>query len=237
MQEFLKSILRLVQLLFVLLTTALMGNVVATNGGNVATAAIHFIMFVCALSWLATLYGLAAHFVSAIAIPIVSLALDGSTTLFSFIGAVVLSAKLTAVNCDSIVRSSPVSIFISYPWRFANANHVSHHCRGREPTTTSHSVPEMTRTDAARSKRVPYSSGSFSPPSSRPFSSSSRNSVRAVVPFVPALACPRSAFRQTMSLEIKTRRSALGPERAIYMILAFQRGEDYCYEEMSCDEF
>ncbi|EMR63684.1 hypothetical protein MGN70_008000 [Eutypa lata] len=100
--EFVKSILRLVQLLWVLLATALIGNVIATNGGNVANSALHFTMFVCALSWLAVLYGLASHFVSAIAFPIVALALDSLSTIFTFIAAVVLAAKLTAVNCNNL---------------------------------------------------------------------------------------------------------------------------------------
>jgi hypothetical protein len=107
MQEFLKSILRLVQFLLVLLTTALMGNVVATNGGNVANNALNYIIFVCALSWIAMAYGIIAHFISAIAMPIVSLGLDAATSLFTFVGAVVLSAMLTAVNCADFGERSP----------------------------------------------------------------------------------------------------------------------------------
>ncbi|KAK7756004.1 hypothetical protein SLS62_001947 [Diatrype stigma] len=105
--EFIKSILRLLQLLWVLLATALLGNVVATNGGRVGTPALHFTMFVCAISWLTVLYGLVAHFVAAIAVPIALLALDALATLFTFIAAVVLSAKLTAVNCKNLDGKDP----------------------------------------------------------------------------------------------------------------------------------
>ncbi|KAI1344694.1 marvel domain-containing protein [Xylariaceae sp. FL0016] len=103
MQTMIHSILRIAQVVLVLLCTALIGNVIATNkdAAKSAESAINFAMFVCALSWLAALYGLITHFVSAAAIPIVSLALDAATTLFTFIGSVVLSAKLKAVNCGS----------------------------------------------------------------------------------------------------------------------------------------
>lgn len=100
--ELVKSILRLLQFLLLLLTTALIGNVIASNNSG-SQSAVNFIMFVCALSWLAVLYGLVSHFVSAISIPIVALALDSTATLFTFIGAVVLAAKLQAVNCANLV--------------------------------------------------------------------------------------------------------------------------------------
>lgn len=105
--EFIVNILRIVQLLWILLITALIGNVIASNvdAASSAEAAINFTMFVTVLAWIAALYGLAASFVSALAMPIVVLALDGVTTLFTFISAVVLAAKLTAVNCADLVRS------------------------------------------------------------------------------------------------------------------------------------
>ncbi|KAI5860784.1 marvel domain-containing protein [Durotheca rogersii] len=104
--EMVKSILRLVQLLFVLLTTALVGNVIANNVNSAGSAAsaVNFVMFVCALSWIAVLYGIVTHFFSSLAIPIASLALDGAVTLFTFVAAVVLSAKLQAVNCANLGR-------------------------------------------------------------------------------------------------------------------------------------
>jgi hypothetical protein len=103
----LNAVPRSLQFIFTLIATALIGNVRATSvhATGTATAAINFAIFVCALSWIALLYGIIVEFVSAIAIPIVSLALDGLATLFTFIGAVVLSAKLTAVNCGNYVST------------------------------------------------------------------------------------------------------------------------------------
>ncbi|KAI1630649.1 marvel domain-containing protein [Biscogniauxia mediterranea] len=101
--EMINSVLRLAQLLLVLLSTALIGNVIATNqdAAPSATAAVNFSMFVCVLSWIAALYSFIAHFVPVIAIPLAALSLDAAATLFTFIGSVVLSAKLTAVNCGN----------------------------------------------------------------------------------------------------------------------------------------
>ncbi|TRX95837.1 hypothetical protein FHL15_003391 [Xylaria flabelliformis] len=104
MRSLINSILRITQLFLVLIATALLGNVRAStqHAASSATAAINFAIFVCVLSWIAVLYSLLAHFVDAVAIPIVAIALDGFATLFTFIGAVVLSAKLTTVNCANI---------------------------------------------------------------------------------------------------------------------------------------
>ncbi|KAJ3551526.1 hypothetical protein NPX13_g11342 [Xylaria arbuscula] len=103
MRTIVNSVLRLAQFFLILIATALLGNVRANSqhAAGTATAAINFSLFVCALAWLAVLYGLVANFVSAVAIPVVALALDGLSTLFTFIGAVVLSAKLTTVNCGN----------------------------------------------------------------------------------------------------------------------------------------
>ncbi|KAK0745396.1 marvel domain-containing protein [Apiosordaria backusii] len=93
--------LRSAQLLFILITTALIGNVIATNisAASSATAAINFTMFVLVLTWLAALFGLVSTIVERIAYPVGLLALDAASTLFAFIAAVVLAAKLTVVNC------------------------------------------------------------------------------------------------------------------------------------------
>jgi len=94
-----QMLLRGLQFIWVLLITALIGNVIALNyNGNMS--AINFTMFVAVLSWLAVIYGLVASFVESIAIPIVIFVLDGAATLFTFISAVVLSAKLGATNCS-----------------------------------------------------------------------------------------------------------------------------------------
>jgi hypothetical protein len=95
-----QMILRGLQFLWVLLITALIGNVIALNY-NGSMAAINFTMFVAVLSWLAVLYGLAASFVERLAVPIVLFALDGAAALFTLISAIVLSARLGAVNCGN----------------------------------------------------------------------------------------------------------------------------------------
>ncbi|RYP67039.1 hypothetical protein DL771_007458 [Monosporascus sp. 5C6A] len=128
METMIRSILRILQFLWVLLTTALIGNVIATNGGNVGNSALNFVMFVCALSWIAVLYGLAMHFVSAIAMPIVALVLDGLAVLFTMIAAIVLAAKLTAVNCDNLAGKEPGYI------AFGSGNHEKR-CREIQAST------------------------------------------------------------------------------------------------------
>ncbi|KAF6839607.1 non-classical export protein [Colletotrichum plurivorum] len=104
MESMLKIAVRGLQILWVLLVTALIGNVIAlnVNGAGSAMAAINFTMFVAVVCWLAALYGLATAFVSALAIPLVVLALDGAALLFTFIDSIVLSAKLRVVNCGSL---------------------------------------------------------------------------------------------------------------------------------------
>ncbi|KAK3360253.1 marvel domain-containing protein [Lasiosphaeria hispida] len=101
--EVIPTLLRGSQLLLVLLLTALIGNVIATNVGAAAsaTAAINFSMFVIVLSWLVAIFGLASAFVDRIAIPVALLGADAAATLFTFISAVVLAAKLRVVNCGN----------------------------------------------------------------------------------------------------------------------------------------
>lgn len=101
--ELIPTILRGLQLLWILLLTALIGNVIATNvnAAGSATAAINFSMFVIVISWLVAIYGLATSFVDRIAIPMALLAADGVAVLFTFISAIVLAAKLGVANCGS----------------------------------------------------------------------------------------------------------------------------------------
>ncbi|KAK1750622.1 marvel domain-containing protein [Echria macrotheca] len=100
--ELIPTILRGLQLLWTLLLTALIGNVIATNidAAGSATAAINFSMFVLVVSWLVAIYGLATAFVDRLAIPMALLAADAAAMLFTFISAVVLAAKLGVVNCS-----------------------------------------------------------------------------------------------------------------------------------------
>lgn len=93
--------LRGLQLLWIVLLTALIGNVIASahNNALVSNSAVNFSMFVIVLSWLATLYGLATAIVESLAIPIVLLAADAVAVLFTFIDAIVLAAMLRVRNC------------------------------------------------------------------------------------------------------------------------------------------
>ncbi len=96
-----KSVARLLQLFWALLLTALVGNVIASNinAAGSAEAAVNFAMFAVVLAWLAAIYGLAAHKVESLSMPIVLLALDGAATLFTAIAGIVLAAKLRATSC------------------------------------------------------------------------------------------------------------------------------------------
>merc|ERR1711879_775050 len=84
--------LRVLALLWTLLITALIGNVMASNinAASSATQAINFTMFVAAWSWVACLVGLAAIIVTALAIPWLLFPLDILAVLFTFISAVVM---------------------------------------------------------------------------------------------------------------------------------------------------
>lgn len=103
MRSVLHSIIRLVQAFLALLSTAVLGNALAIS---VPDSVLNFLMFICALNWIAILWGLITHFISSLDMPIVSIALDGAAALFTFIGAVVVSAKLTVVNCSDLVSRS-----------------------------------------------------------------------------------------------------------------------------------
>lgn len=109
-------ILRGLQLLFVVILTGLIGNVIATNidAAGSATAAINFSMFVIVVSWLTTIFGLATAFVDRIAIPIAQLAADGAAALLTFIAAIVLSAKLGVTNCGGIVPKDHADSWIVF---------------------------------------------------------------------------------------------------------------------------
>jgi hypothetical protein len=101
--ELIQLIIRSVQLLWIILLTALIGNVIANNinATGSAESAVNFSMFVIVLSWLVTLLGLAAGIAEALAVPIILLAADGLATLFTLIDGIVLAAKLRAVNCSN----------------------------------------------------------------------------------------------------------------------------------------
>jgi hypothetical protein len=113
MSGFLSIIVRGIGLMWTLLITALIGNVIASNN-NGPMAAINFTMFVAALAWVANLYGIAAAIISSLAIGVVLLALDGLAVLFTFINAIVLAARLRAPNCGNIGGANLPSDWIGF---------------------------------------------------------------------------------------------------------------------------
>ncbi|KAK2612341.1 hypothetical protein QQS21_001605 [Conoideocrella luteorostrata] len=109
-------IIRATALLWTLLITALIGNVIASNvnASSSAMAAINFTMFVAALSWVVSLYGLASAVITSLGRAIIMLPMDILAVLFTFIDAIVLSAKLRAPNCGNINVSSFPGDWIAY---------------------------------------------------------------------------------------------------------------------------
>ncbi|KAI0141684.1 hypothetical protein GGR57DRAFT_401051 [Xylariaceae sp. FL1272] len=101
-------LLRALQVLFVLIATALIGNARQTtldhddaSYRSDDAAALNFALFVCALVWIVALAGLVGHFFfESLTAPLLKV-LDPLAMLFTFIAAVVLSAKLHAVNCGN----------------------------------------------------------------------------------------------------------------------------------------
>ncbi|OAA42123.1 MARVEL-like domain protein [Metarhizium rileyi] len=113
MSGFLSAVVRAIGLLWTLLITALIGNVIASNNnGHMAT--INFTMFVAVLSWIANLYGMAAAIISSLSMVIVLLALDGLAVLFTFINAIVLAAKLQTPNCGNLRNAGLSSSWIGW---------------------------------------------------------------------------------------------------------------------------
>lgn len=111
-----KMILRGVALLFTIVLTGLVGNVIATNidAPGSATAAVNFIMFVTIVSWIVSIVGLVGFFASTADNPKVQLPLDGIAVLFSAIGAIVLAGSLRAVDCGDIEPKKMPSNWIAW---------------------------------------------------------------------------------------------------------------------------
>ncbi|KAM4065612.1 membrane-associating domain-containing protein [Hirsutella rhossiliensis] len=116
MPNMINLIIRATALLWTLLITALIGNVIASNidAAGSAMAAVNFTMFVAVVSWIVCIYAIAASFVSALGSPIVMLPLDAFAVLFTLIDAIVLSAKLRAVNCANIGARHFASSWIAF---------------------------------------------------------------------------------------------------------------------------
>ncbi|KAH8687551.1 putative Non-classical export protein 2 [Tricladium varicosporioides] len=93
-------ILRGSQFLWTLLTTALIGNAIASAfSGNASS--VNYAIFVSVFSWIVLLYGMTAAFVERLAMPIVLCAMDLFATIFTFIAGVVLAAELKVHSCNN----------------------------------------------------------------------------------------------------------------------------------------
>lgn len=97
-------ILRGLQFLWILLLTALIGNVLAGKTSN--SPPTNYAMFTIVFCWLVWIYGMAAAIIESIAIPIVLIIVDAFATMFTFIAGVVLAAKLGAHSCNNRVSFS-----------------------------------------------------------------------------------------------------------------------------------
>ncbi len=105
-------ILRVVQFVWVIILTGLIGNVIARNvdAATSAVAAVNFTMFVIAWTWLSTLYGLGFSLIEQITLPLLVLFLDGSAVVLTLTDGIVLAAKLGAPNCGNIHGYGPAWI-------------------------------------------------------------------------------------------------------------------------------
>lgn len=87
--------------LWTLLITALLGNVIADASGGTPSQ-INYCMFVAVLSWIVLLIGFAEPFIRSI--PLRALvAADFLAIFFTFVAAVLLSAKLGVHSCNNAV--------------------------------------------------------------------------------------------------------------------------------------
>jgi hypothetical protein len=101
--QWIQAFLRANQFFWTLLTTALIGNVIAEAfSGN--PSSINYAMFTSVFSWVVVLYGIAALFVESLAIPLILGSMDILATLFNFIAGVVLAARLQVHSCNNQVR-------------------------------------------------------------------------------------------------------------------------------------
>lgn len=95
-----RLIFRCSQILWTLLSTALIGNVIANSfAGNPST--INFAIFVCVFSWIACLYGIAEDILGYVLLSFVKILLDLVSTFFTLIAGIVLAARLHARSCGN----------------------------------------------------------------------------------------------------------------------------------------
>ena len=111
-----KTGLRAAQILWCLLLTALIGNVIALSlkPAPSATAAVGFTMFVVVASWLAAIYGLLARLFPSIESVNIQLPADAAGVLLTFIDSIVLSAKLGVANCGDIDKEKVPDSWIAW---------------------------------------------------------------------------------------------------------------------------
>ncbi|KAG9248175.1 putative Non-classical export protein 2 [Calycina marina] len=92
--------LRAIQLLLVVITTALVGNAIQEAfAGN--PSSVNFAIFAAVFALITVLYGLVAAFMDAVAVPILLMALDAISLVATFIAGVVLAAKLGVHSCGN----------------------------------------------------------------------------------------------------------------------------------------
>lgn len=100
--------IRALQFIWILLITALIGNVLAGKVGT--SSSVNYAMFTAAFCWIVWLFGIAAVFYSGLAIPIVLFVMDILAAVFTFVAAVVLAAKLGGGHsCNNEVSSASTS--------------------------------------------------------------------------------------------------------------------------------
>ncbi|PSS20463.1 hypothetical protein M430DRAFT_99887 [Amorphotheca resinae ATCC 22711] len=120
-------ILRSFQFLWTLLTSALIGNVLAMIYST-SPASVNYCMFVSAFSYILVLYGFAAAIIESIAIPVVLIVADTLGTIFSMVAGIVLAARLRCHSCSNhdYLRSTSVTI---------NTHHPEKQCRQLQAST------------------------------------------------------------------------------------------------------
>jgi hypothetical protein len=100
--QIIQAILRASEFFWTLLTTALVGNVIAEAfSGN--PSSINYAIFTSVFSWIVLLYGIGALFIESLAIPMIMGTMDILATVFTFIAGVVLAAKLHVHSCNNEV--------------------------------------------------------------------------------------------------------------------------------------
>ncbi len=124
MSGFFNLILRGVALVFTIILTGLIGNVIAQdhNASTSARAAVNFTMFVIALSWLVCLYSIVATVVSSLGKPLILAVLDVLGIIFTFLSAVILAARIGKTNCSN-TTDRPAN------WIAYGSGNAEHRCR------------------------------------------------------------------------------------------------------------